>query len=103
MDYKDANQLLYVALSRAKENIIFVNKKEQFDESGKRKLFTEFEKQSICSGHDYKCASCRTDLLDRDYQIDHKIPLMKGGKNSIENLQPLCVSCHKKKTKIDLS
>ncbi len=98
MDYKDANQLLYVALSRAKENIIFVNKKEQFDESGKRKLFTEFEKQSICSGHDYKCASCRTDLLDRDFDIDHKIPLASGGKNSIENLQPLCKKCHTKKS-----
>lgn len=98
MDYKDANQLLYVALSRAKENIIFVNKKEQFDESGKRKLFTEFEKQSICSGHDYKCASCRADLLDRDFDIDHKIPLASGGKNSIENLQPLCKKCHTKKS-----
>jgi hypothetical protein len=98
MNYKDANQLLYVALSRAKENIIFVNKKEQFDESGKRKLFTEFEKQSICSGHDYKCVSCRTDLLDRDFDIDHKIPLASGGKNSIENLQPLCKKCHTKKS-----
>ena len=98
MDYKDANQLLYVALSRAKENIIFVNKKEQFDESGKRKLFTEFEKQSICSGHDYKCASCRVNLLDRDFDIDHKIPLASGGKNSIENLQPLCKKCHTKKS-----
>ena len=101
--HKDANQLLYVALSRAKEKVIFVNKKEQFGETDKRKMFTEFEKQSICSAYDYKCVNCRTDLVDRDFQIDHKIPLMKGGKNSIENLQPLCVSCHKKKTKIDLS
>jgi len=98
MDYKDANQLLYVALSRAKENVIFVNKDQQFDESGKRKLFTEFEKKSICSGHDYKCASCRSNLLDRDFDIDHKVPLASGGKNSIENLQPLCKKCHTKKT-----
>jgi len=36
VNYKDANQLLYVALSRAKEKIIFVDKKEQFDETSNR-------------------------------------------------------------------
>ena len=90
--------MLYVALSRAKEKVIFVNKKEQFGETDKRKLFTEFEKQSICSAYDYKCVTCRIDLVDREFDIDHKIPLASGGKNSIENLQPLCKSCHTKKS-----
>ena len=48
--------------------------------------------------HDYKCVNCRTDLVDREFDIDHKIPLASGGKNSIENLQPLCKSCHTKKS-----
>jgi len=98
INYKDANQLLYVALSRAKYRIIFVNKKEQFDETTRRKLFSEFEKQSIASANDYKCNICRTDLVEREFQIDHKIPIANGGKNAIENLQPLCKSCHKRKT-----
>lgn len=98
INYKDANQLLYVALSRAKERVIFVNKKEQFDETTKRKLFSEFEKQSIASANDYKCNICRTDLVEREFQIDHKIPIANGGKNVIENLQPLCKNCHKRKT-----
>ena len=100
-NYKDANQLLYVALSRAKEKIIFVNKKEQFCDSTKRKLFTEFEKQSICSNYDYKCATCKVKLEDREFDIDHKIPLASGGKNSVENLQPLCKSCHTKKSNFE--
>lgn len=100
-NFKDANQLLYVALSRAKEKIIFVNKKDQFDESGKRKMFTEFEKQSICSAHDYKCVNCKEDLIEREFDIDHKIPLAAGGKNSIENLQPLCKICHTKKSNFE--
>jgi len=100
-NYKDANQLLYVALSRAKEKIIFINKKEQFCETTKRKLFTEFEKQSICSNYDYKCASCKIKLEDREFDIDHKIPLASGGKNSVENLQPLCKSCHTKKSNFE--
>jgi len=102
MNYKDANQLLYVALSRAKSKVIFVNKKEQFDETDKRKTFTEFEKQSIASANDYKCNDCRCNLVEREFDIDHKIPISKGGKNSVENLQPLCKSCHKKKTYFDL-
>lgn len=101
MNYKDANQLLYVALSRAKNKVIFVNKKEQFDETDKRKTFTEFEKQSIASANDYKCNDCRCDLVEREFDIDHKIPISKGGKNSVENLQPLCKPCHKKKTYFD--
>lgn len=101
LNYKDANQLLYVALSRAKEKVIFVNKKEQFDQTSKRHSFSEFEKQSIASNYDYKCANCRTDLVDREFDCDHKLPISKGGKNSIENLQPLCKTCHKQKTAID--
>jgi len=101
INYKDANQLLYVALSRAKEKVIFVNKKEQFDQTNKRHSFSEFEKQSIASSFDYKCANCHTDLVDREFDIDHKTPISKGGKNSVENLQPLCKSCHKIKTAKD--
>jgi hypothetical protein len=98
LNYLDANQLLYVALSRAKEKIIFVNKKEQFDQTSNRKLFSEFEKQSIASAHDYRCNDCGNNLVDREFDIDHKIPISKGGKNSVENLQPLCRTCHKQKT-----
>jgi len=98
LNYLDANQLLYVALSRAKEKIIFVNKKEQFDQTSNRKLFSEFEKQSIASAHDYRCNNCGSGLVDREFDIDHKIPISKGGKNSVENLQPLCKTCHKQKT-----
>lgn len=98
LNHLDANQLLYVAMSRAKEKIIFVNKKEQFDETSNRRIFSEFEKQSIASSHDYKCNTCNTDLVEREFDIDHKIPLNKGGKNSVENLQPLCKTCHKQKT-----
>jgi hypothetical protein len=98
VNYKDANQILYVALSRAKESIIFVNKEVKFDQSSKRIMFSEFEKHSIASSHDYKCKNCQIDLVDREFDIDHLVPLAFGGKNEIANLQALCKPCHKNKT-----
>ncbi len=98
LNYKDANQLLYVAMSRAKKKLIFIDKSDNFDETSKRHSFSEFEKQSICSAHNYKCSNCKIDLVEREFDIDHRIPIASGGKNSIENLQPLCKNCHKKKS-----
>jgi len=46
--------------------------------------------------HDYGCISCgkggRGNLT-----LDHIISLNEGGNQSIENLQPLCISCHSTK------
>jgi hypothetical protein len=102
LNHKDANQLLYVAMSRAKSKIIFIDKSENFDNTSKRHSFTEYEKNAICSTFDYKCAKCSIDLVERDYNIDHILPIANGGKNSIENLQPLCVKCHKRKTAFEV-
>lgn len=102
LNYLDANQLLYVAMSRAKNKIIFIDKDDNFKENSNRYSFSEFEKQSICSAYNYKCNVCGTDLVDREFDIDHKIPIANGGKNSIENLQPLCKNCHKKKTAYEI-
>lgn len=98
LNFLDANQLLYVAMSRAKEKIIFIDKEDNFKDNSNRYSFSEFEKQSICSAHNYKCSMCKVDLVERQFQIDHRIPIANGGKNSVENLQPLCVKCHKFKT-----
>ena len=89
---------MYVALSRAKSKIIFLDKSDNFKDNSNRYSFSEFEKNAICSAKDYKCCECRTNLLDRGFDIDHKLPLANGGKNTIENLQALCKKCHKNKT-----
>ncbi len=43
----------------------------------------------------YRCRNCgrRTD----DLEIDHIIPIAKGGKSTYDNLQTLCPRCNKKK------
>lgn len=43
-----------------------------------------------------RCAKCgRSDL---PLEVDHRIPLSKGGTNALGNLVCLCVVCHREKT-----
>lgn len=42
-----------------------------------------------------KCLCCGKD--DVKITIDHVIPIHLGGKNCIENVQPLCASCNSRK------
>lgn len=54
---------------------------------------------------DGKCADpeCRCKLGGSHSRIewDHIIPLEMRGEDAIDNLQPLCTACHKRKTKTD--
>jgi 5-methylcytosine-specific restriction protein A len=34
-------------------------------------------------------------------EVDHIIPLRQGGKNTMDNLQGLCKSCHSRKTALE--
>ena|SRR3990167_1397537 len=47
-----------------------------------------------------KCLSCGVSGERTQITIDHKNPIIKGGGNELDNLQPLCMACnHTKFTK----
>lgn len=45
----------------------------------------------------YQCQSCGKTDIETLLNIDHIIPLARGGSNDISNLQTLCHACNQKK------
>ena len=45
----------------------------------------------------YRCKCCGRSGTKTDLEIDHIIPIAKGGKSKIDNLQTLCRKCNKMK------
>ena len=43
-----------------------------------------------------------SDIYYTEVHVDHRVPLYLGGTNAADNLQVLCVSCHKRKTRADM-
>jgi hypothetical protein len=68
--------------------------------AGQRALMTSQLREKIKKRDNYKCCSCSLGLKDEPnllLEIDHKIPLSKGGKTTYENLQTLCWKCNRTK------
>lgn len=56
--------------------------------------FTPTEWQKLCVYYDHHCLCCG---LEKPLTPDHIVPLACGGSNAIENLQPLCLDCNRRK------
>jgi 5-methylcytosine-specific restriction endonuclease McrA len=55
---------------------------------------TDAEWLALCAEYGQRCAACGE---QRPLERDHIVPLVNGGSNTIDNLQPLCGPCNKKK------
>lgn len=59
--------------------------------------YTVGEWELLKKQYGYKCPSCNKIEPSIKLTRDHIIPLVKGGSNYIENIQPLCRSCNSSK------
>ena len=57
--------------------------------------FTAVEWLKKLEDYGFKCAICGS---ANKIEADHIVPLSRGGKNTIDNIQPLCRSCNAKKS-----
>ena len=46
----------------------------------------------------YVCQMCREGFHEKDLEVDHIVPLELGGPDKDDNLQVLCIDCHRTKT-----
>lgn len=68
--------------------------------AGQRALMTSQLRDKIKERDNYKCCSCNIGTEDEPnllLEIDHKIPLSKGGMTTYNNLQTLCWKCNRTK------
>lgn len=72
------------------------------DKTAGRRTRTEPERRKVAMRQHWKCANpdgkCILPGLLEEYDVDHRIPLWKGGSEEPENLQALCPACHRRKT-----
>jgi 5-methylcytosine-specific restriction protein A len=43
------------------------------------------------------CPYCESRLTPKGFQLDHCVPLARGGTWTLNNLQPVCTSCNRRK------
>lgn len=54
-------------------------------------------RRKIYERDNYRCRCCGRSQNEVDLEIDHIVPIAKGGKSTSDNLQTLCTECNKRK------
>jgi hypothetical protein len=62
-----------------------------------KRSVSETKKKFVASSQNWKCAMCGQ-TLNHTFEVDHQQRLDQSGDNSVENLQAMCVTCHRLKT-----
>ena len=68
--------------------------------AAKRPFLSPFTKKAVAAKQKWRCASCGK-MLDETFEIDHIVPLFRGGDNATSNLQALHRACHMSKSAMD--
>ena len=82
--------------------VLFLSEKIKFNKSvaGQRALMTSKLRQYIKERDGFACKKCGASIKEEPnllLEIDHIIPVSKGGLTAEENLQTLCWRCNRKK------
>lgn len=59
-----------------------------------RKRLTKKERQAVFDRMKGHCAYCGCEITLSEMQVDHVMPLRKGGPDTLENMLPACRSCN---------
>lgn len=62
-----------------------------------RKRLNEEERVEIFDQDDWTCQACEYEGSYEELEVDHIVPLSRGGLNHESNLQTLCIECNRQK------
>lgn len=79
------------------EKNLQINRNYRAKKSGNGGTITEKEWQSLKKIYNYTCLCCKRKEPEIKLTLDHVKPLKLGGKNIIDNAQPLCSLCNSRK------
>lgn len=71
--------------------------KSMAEMQAERRKLTPQIKATIALRDDFQCQFCGKKLRWHEVTVDHILPICKGGKTDIENLQILCSHCNSQK------
>lgn len=68
----------------------------------KRKKLSKTERIEIHKKTGGHCAYCGIEIDVADMQVDHLVPIRKGGEDMLYNMYPSCRSCNQAKSTLDI-
>ena len=79
------------------ENRLANNRKRRVRKTGNGGSHSLGDWETLKAQYDWTCPCCKKSEPEINLTEDHIIPLVKGGSDNIENIQPLCKSCNCRK------
>lgn len=98
---KEYNKKYWAIYSKTEKGKMYMKNRNIKRRSGCIDKINPKEWNELKSSFNFTCLMCKKSEPDIKLTIDHIIPISKGGKHEMSNLQPLCFSCNSsKRTKI---
>ena len=79
---------------------VLTQRNTQARRAGAKGEITPKQWLQLLGQHAFRCFYCSTALTAKNRTLDHKIPLSRGGTNTINNVVPACRPCNNRKLRM---